>query len=72
MKTKPVASHVSEDFRIERQVIGNPLATIPPLNPNPPPFVPTKRFTSERQAKLVSDHDTGFLTSDKINILVDM
>ncbi|KNZ78614.1 hypothetical protein J132_11055 [Termitomyces sp. J132] len=72
MKTKPVASHVSEDFRIERQVIGDPLATIPPLNPNPPPFIPTKQFTSERQVKLVSNHDTGFLTSDEINVLVDM
>ncbi|KNZ76466.1 hypothetical protein J132_10441 [Termitomyces sp. J132] len=72
MKTKLVASHVSEDFRIKRQSIGNPLATIPLLNPNPPPFVPTKQFTSERQAKFVSDHDTGFLTSDEINVLVDM
>ncbi|KAG5331699.1 hypothetical protein C0989_007415, partial [Termitomyces sp. Mn162] len=41
MKTKPVASHVSKDFRIECQIIGDPLATMPPLNPNPPPFVPT-------------------------------
>ncbi|KAG5328458.1 hypothetical protein C0989_010417, partial [Termitomyces sp. Mn162] len=47
MKTKPVASHVSEDFRIKCQIIGNPLATIPQLNPNPPPFVLTKQFTSE-------------------------
>ncbi|KAG5349184.1 hypothetical protein C0989_005415 [Termitomyces sp. Mn162] len=42
MKTKPVTSHVTEDFRIERQIIGDPLATIPPLNLNPPPFIPTK------------------------------
>ncbi|KAG5731809.1 hypothetical protein E4T56_gene1548 [Termitomyces sp. T112] len=41
MKTKPVTSHISKDFQIERQIIGNPLATIPPLNPNAPPFVPT-------------------------------
>ncbi|KNZ80379.1 hypothetical protein J132_06116, partial [Termitomyces sp. J132] len=72
MKTKPVASHVSEDFRIKCQIIGNPLVTIPQLNPNPPPFIPTKRLTSERQAKLVKDHDTGFLTTDEINVLVDM
>ncbi|KAG5332043.1 hypothetical protein C0989_005574 [Termitomyces sp. Mn162] len=72
MKTKPVASQVSKDFRIECQIIGNPLATIPQLNPNPPPFVPMKQFTSEQQAKLVKDHDTGFLTTGKINVLVDM
>ncbi|KAG5728890.1 hypothetical protein E4T56_gene5609 [Termitomyces sp. T112] len=64
-KYKPVAMKT-------KPIIGEPLATIPPLNPNPPPFVPTKRFTSERRAKLVKDHNTGFLTSDKINVLVDM
>ncbi|KAG5723582.1 hypothetical protein E4T56_gene18126 [Termitomyces sp. T112] len=48
MKTKPVTSHISEDFPIECQIIGNPLATLPPLNPNLPPFVLTKRFTGER------------------------
>ncbi|KAG5334220.1 hypothetical protein C0989_003904 [Termitomyces sp. Mn162] len=72
MKTKLVTSHISEDFWIERQIIGDPLATIPPLNPNLPPFVPTKQFTSEQQAKLIKDYNTGFLTSDKINVLVDM
>ncbi|KNZ76762.1 hypothetical protein J132_08835 [Termitomyces sp. J132] len=72
MKTKPVASHVSKDFQIECQIISNLLATIPQLNPNPPPFVPTKQFTSEQQVKLVKDHDTGFLTTDKINVLVNM
>ncbi|KAG5732819.1 hypothetical protein E4T56_gene2754 [Termitomyces sp. T112] len=29
MKTKPVASHVSKDFQIKHQIIGNPLVTIP-------------------------------------------
>ncbi|KNZ80070.1 hypothetical protein J132_07951, partial [Termitomyces sp. J132] len=72
IKTKPVASQVSKDFQIERQIIGDLLAMIPQLNPNPPPFVPTKQFTSERQAKLVKDHDTGFLTTSEINVLVDM
>ncbi|KAG5348713.1 hypothetical protein C0989_008801 [Termitomyces sp. Mn162] len=47
MKTKPVTSHISEDFQIKHQIIGNPLATIPLLNPNPLPFVPTKQFTSK-------------------------
>ncbi|KAG5334284.1 hypothetical protein C0989_003528 [Termitomyces sp. Mn162] len=42
MKTKPITSHISKDFQIECQIIGNPLATIPLLNPNPPPFIPMK------------------------------
>ena len=41
MKTKPVTGHVSEDFQIKRQIIGDPLATMPPLAPNPPPFLAT-------------------------------
>ncbi|KAG6894606.1 hypothetical protein C0992_005416 [Termitomyces sp. T32_za158] len=32
LKTKPVASSVSEDFRIKRKIIGNPLANMPPLS----------------------------------------
>ncbi|KAG5334207.1 hypothetical protein C0989_004026 [Termitomyces sp. Mn162] len=71
-KYKPVASHISKDFQIEHQIIGNPLATIPQLNPNPPPFIPMKQFTSEQQAKLVKDHTTRFLTTGKINVLVNM
>ncbi|KAG5349481.1 hypothetical protein C0989_003530 [Termitomyces sp. Mn162] len=72
MKTKPVTGHVSKDFQIEQHIIGNPLAKMPPLNPNLPPFIPTQQFTSEKQAKLVKDHNTGFLTSDKINVFVNM
>ncbi|KAG5349351.1 hypothetical protein C0989_004430, partial [Termitomyces sp. Mn162] len=72
MKTKPVTSHISKDFQIKHQIIGNPLATILPLNPNLPPFIPTKQFTSKQQPKLVKDHDIDFLTSNKIKVLVDM
>ncbi|KAG5333758.1 hypothetical protein C0989_004955 [Termitomyces sp. Mn162] len=42
MKTKPVAGHISEDFQIEQHIIGDLLATMPPLDPIPPPFIPTK------------------------------
>ena len=47
MKTKPVASQVSEDFRIERHILGDPLANIPGLDPNPLPFQPTPCFNDE-------------------------
>ncbi|KAG5350083.1 hypothetical protein C0989_000263 [Termitomyces sp. Mn162] len=71
MKTKPVTSHVSKDFKIEQHIIGDPLATMPQLDPNSPPFVLTQQFTSKQQVKLVKDNDTGFLTSNEINVLVD-
>ena len=72
MKTKPVASQVSKDFRIKRHILGDPLANIPSLNPNPPPFVPTSHFTNERKATFVKEHDTGFLTLAELNVLVDL
>ncbi|KAG5335340.1 hypothetical protein C0989_001375 [Termitomyces sp. Mn162] len=72
MKAKLVTRHISKDFQSEQHIIGDPLVTMPPLNLNLPPFIPIQRFTSKQQAKLVKDHDTGFLTSDKINVLVNM
>ena len=72
MKTKPVASQVSEDFRIERHILGDPLANIPSLDPNPPPFQPTPRFTDERKTTFVKEHNTGFLTPAKLNVLVNL
>ncbi|KAG6874892.1 hypothetical protein C0992_006070 [Termitomyces sp. T32_za158] len=72
LKTKPVASSVSEDFRIEQKIIGDPLADMPPLIPNPPPFVPTGRFTDKRRKQFLADHDKGFLTATELDILTDL
>ncbi|KNZ78047.1 hypothetical protein J132_02338 [Termitomyces sp. J132] len=72
MKTKSITGHISEDSRIEQHILDNPLVMMPPLNPNLPPFIPTQQSTSEWQAKLIRDHNTGFLTSNKINILVNV
>ncbi|KAG6894472.1 hypothetical protein C0995_014280, partial [Termitomyces sp. Mi166 len=57
LKVKPVASTVPEDFHVERDIKGDPLADMPPLNPNPPPFLPTERFT-ERKNQFLKEHDT--------------
>ncbi|KAG6895438.1 hypothetical protein C0995_012685, partial [Termitomyces sp. Mi166 len=72
LKVKPVASTVPEDFRIERDIKGDPLANMPLLNPNPPPFIPTERFTEERKNQFLKEHDTGFLHADDLKILVDL
>ncbi|KAG6895557.1 hypothetical protein C0995_012485, partial [Termitomyces sp. Mi166 len=45
---------------------------MPPLNPNPPPFLPTGRFTEERKNQFLKEHDTGFLHADELKILVDL
>ncbi|KAG5346705.1 hypothetical protein C0989_000482, partial [Termitomyces sp. Mn162] len=40
-KVRPVLGTTPEEFRIERNIIGDPLKDMPPLNPNPPEFRPT-------------------------------
>jgi hypothetical protein len=37
-----------EKFCIEHKIISNPLDDLPILNPNPPPFQPSDRYTLER------------------------
>ncbi|ETW78897.1 hypothetical protein HETIRDRAFT_428667 [Heterobasidion irregulare TC 32-1] len=46
-KTQPVLADLPKKFRIIRNIIGDPLATLPTLTPNPPPFMPTSRYTAE-------------------------
>ncbi|KAG6869623.1 hypothetical protein C0995_001716, partial [Termitomyces sp. Mi166 len=45
---------------------------MPPLNPNPPPFIPTGHFTEERKNQFLKEHDTGFLHADELDIFVDL
>ncbi|KAG6871598.1 hypothetical protein C0992_010657, partial [Termitomyces sp. T32_za158] len=71
LKTKPVTSSISEDFRIKQKIIGDPLADMPPLTPNPPPFVPTGRFTNKRRKQFIADHNKGFLTAAELNVLTN-
>ena len=40
-KVRPVLGTLPEKFRIERHIDGDPLANMPKLSPNPPPFTPT-------------------------------
>jgi hypothetical protein len=47
-KVRPVIGELPKKFRIEHKTISNPLDDLPALNPNPPPFTPTDRYTLER------------------------
>jgi hypothetical protein len=60
-KVRPVIGELPEKFRIERKIIGNPLDDLPTLNPNPPPFTPTDRYTLERRDQLDKNHPGNFL-----------
>ncbi|KAG6880707.1 hypothetical protein C0992_002934, partial [Termitomyces sp. T32_za158] len=45
---------------------------MPPLTPNPPPFVPTGRFTDDRRKQFLANHDKGFLTAAELDVLTDL
>lgn len=60
-KVRPVMTELPERFRIVRNIVGNPLAALPTLVHNPPPFQPTARYTLERKAYIDNAHPGDFL-----------
>lgn len=61
LKVRPQLAALPEKFRIRRNIVGDPLEGMPPLNPCPPPFVPTGRYTLERKAVIDNAHPGDFL-----------
>ena len=61
LKVRPIIAELPDKFRIIRHIKGNPLADMPTLNPTPPTFIPTERYTEERRAKLDLAHPGEFL-----------
>ena len=72
LKVKPVYQELPDRYRIVRDIKGDPLADMPPLNPNPPPFVPKGRYTEERKEQMNQVHDKGFLLPDELRIIHDL
>ena len=60
-KIRAVAADLPDKFRIERNIIGNPLAEMPSLPMNPPSFTPTGCYTTERRDIIDRAHDDDFL-----------
>jgi hypothetical protein len=64
-KVRPVIGELPEKSRILRKIIGDPLADLPVLNPLPPSFVSTTRYTLERRNQLDKSHPEGFLLPEE-------
>ena len=60
-KVRPVLADLPEKFRINRNIVGDPLADMPALSPTPPPFQPTGRYTAENKERIDSVHPGNFL-----------
>jgi hypothetical protein len=65
LKTRPVVQELPAEFRIKREIIGDPLAEMPELSPNPPDFVPTGRYTQERKDQIDKVHGGNFLLPEE-------
>jgi hypothetical protein len=67
-KIKPVVVATPSEFHIERNIIGDPLATLPVLTPQPPAFVPTSHYTQEHMEAMEKQHN-DFLWDEEIKLI---
>lgn len=69
LKTRPVIQELPPEFRIKREIIGDPLAEMPKLSTKPPDFVPTGRYTEERRDKIDKIHGEDFLLPEERKLM---
>jgi hypothetical protein len=60
-KVQPMLADLPKRFHIIRNIIGDPLASMPPLPMHPPPYKPTGRYTEERKLVIDNVHVDDFL-----------
>ena len=65
-KIRPIKGTLPEEFRIIREIKGDPLADMPKLDPNPPDFEPMGRYTQERKEHMDRVHDQEFLWPEEM------
>jgi hypothetical protein len=70
-KVRPVLGDLPEKFRIVRNIQGDPLESLPILDPNPPPFAPAGRYTEERRDIIDQAHSGDFLWTAERNLMHD-
>ena len=70
-KVRSVISEMPDKFRIVRNIVGDPLADLPELDPRPAPFKPGTRYTEARRAAVRENHQE-FLWPAELDILDDL
>ena len=68
-KVKPILGTLPAEFRIVRNITGDPLADMPKLNPNPPEFEPRGRYTEERMKQMDALHDEDFMWPEERKLM---
>jgi len=69
LKVKPVYAELPSQYRITRNIKGDPLAEMPRLKPNPPEFVPVGRYTQERKDDFDQIHKDDFLWPEERKLM---
>jgi len=64
LKVRPIIGELPDKYRIIRNIIGDPLANLPTLNPRPIAFKPCGRYTQERM-ELFDKINAGFLLKEE-------
>jgi hypothetical protein len=70
-KVRPVIAELPDRFCIIRNIVGNPLADMPKLNPHSPPFAPSPRYLLKRKAIVDKNHPGDFLWPEECNLMHD-
>ena len=68
-KVKPLHADLPDKYRIIRNIKGDPLENMPILNPKPPDFVPTGRYTQERMEAMDKAHEGNFLWPEERKLM---
>lgn len=66
-KVKSVIAPLPSQFRIERNIIGDPITDIPSLSPTPPTFTPTGRCMQVHMEAFVQRHG-DFLNPEELKL----
>lgn len=69
LKVKPVYTELPDQYRIKRNITGDPLAEMPVLKTRPPDFVPTGRYTQERKENMDEVHKGDFLWPEERKLM---
>jgi len=69
LKVKLVLGTLPEQFRIMREIVGDPLQGMPKLPEHPPEFEPREHYTLERKEKLDMAHEEEFLWPEERKLM---
>ncbi|SJL18605.1 uncharacterized protein ARMOST_22202 [Armillaria ostoyae] len=68
-KVRPVTGGLPSEFRIERNIKGDPLKDMPKLSEWPPDFIPMGRYTMERMEQIDKVHNEEFLWPEECKLM---